>query len=133
VSRNGGGGSARIGHNQKVTAARESLASGRLVLAFACTLLVTGITNTFPVFLPPLLAEFGGSRAATASTITLVWVGGAVLGPVAGWAVARWSPRAVVSLGLVAALLEFGVGTVAPSLPVFAAAALATFCMIARG
>jgi hypothetical protein len=46
-SRNGGGGSARIGHNQKVTAARESLASGRLVLAFACTLLVTGITNTY--------------------------------------------------------------------------------------
>ena len=25
-------------------------------------LLVAGITNTFPVFLPALLAEFGGSR-----------------------------------------------------------------------
>ena len=49
-----------------VTATQESLASGRLVLAFGCTLLVTGITNTFPVFFPPLLAEFGGSRAATA-------------------------------------------------------------------
>ncbi len=102
-----------------MTAARESLASGRLVLAFACALLVTGITNTFPVFFPPLLAEFGGSRAATASTITLIWIGGAVLGPVAGWAVARWNPRAVVSLGLLAATLGFGVGSLARSLPVF--------------
>jgi len=46
-------------------------------------LLVAGITNTFPVFLPALLAEFGGSRAATASTASLLWVGGAVLSPVA--------------------------------------------------
>ena len=102
-----------------MTAARESLASGRLVLAFTCALLVTGITNTFPVFFPPLLAEFGGSRAATASTITLIWIGGAVLGPVAGWAVARWNPRAVVSLGLLAATLGFGIGTRAHSLPLF--------------
>jgi predicted MFS family arabinose efflux permease len=102
-----------------VSTAPESLASGRLVLAFACTLLVSGITNTFPVFFPPLLAEFGGSRAATASAITLVWVGGAGLGPVAGWAVARWSPRAVVSLGLVAAMLGFGGGAMARSLSVF--------------
>jgi hypothetical protein len=58
-----------------VTSAPESLASGRLVLAFACGLLVTGITNTFPVFFPALLTEFGGSRAATASTLTLIWVG----------------------------------------------------------
>jgi MFS family permease len=102
-----------------VTSAPESLASGRLVLAFACGLLVTGITNTFPVFFPALLAEFGGSRAATASTLTLIWVGGAALGPVSGWAVSRWSPRAVVSLGLVAAALGFGLGSAAPSLPLF--------------
>jgi predicted MFS family arabinose efflux permease len=102
-----------------VTPPRESLASGRLVLAFACTLFVGGITNTFPVFFPPLLGEFGGSRAATASVITLVWIGGAALGPVAGWAVGRWNPRAVVILGLAAATLGFGGGTVAPSLPAF--------------
>ncbi len=101
------------------TAPRESLASGRLVLAFACTLLVAGITNTFPVFFPALLAEFGGSRAATASTITLIWIGGAALGPIAGWAVARWNPRAVVSLGLGAATLGFGVGAAARSLSTF--------------
>jgi MFS family permease len=100
----------------------ESLASGRLVLAFACMLLVAGITNTFPVFFPPLLAEFGGSRAATASTITLMWVGGAVFGPLSGWAVARWNPRVIVMIGLTAATLGFGVGTVARTLRVFALA-----------
>jgi hypothetical protein len=102
-----------------VTPHRESLASGRLVLAFACTLLVGGITNIFPVFFPPLLVEFGGSRAATASVITLVWLSGAALGPVAGWAVARWNPRAVVTLGLVAATLGFGGGAAALSLLAF--------------
>ena len=39
-----------------MTATWESLAGGGLVLAFLCMLLVTGITNTFPVFFPPLLA-----------------------------------------------------------------------------
>jgi MFS family permease len=102
-----------------VSPARESLASGRLVLAFACGLLVTGITNTFPVFFPALLAQFGGSRAATASAVTLIWIGGAVLGPLAGWAVARRSPRGVIGLGLAVAALGFGLGSAAPSLGAF--------------
>jgi MFS family permease len=102
-----------------VIATQESLASGRLALAFACTFLVAGITNTFPVFLPPLLAEFGGSRAATASIITVVWVTGALLGPVAGWALARWDPRAIVTLGLVAASAGIALGAAAPSLALF--------------
>ena len=55
-----------------MTVAGESLASPRLWLAFATMLLVAGITNTFPVFLPALLTEFGGSRAATASTASLL-------------------------------------------------------------
>ena len=98
---------------------RESLVSGRLLLAFASALLVTGITNAFPVFFPPLLAEFGGSRAATASTITLIWVGGAVLGPISGWAVVRWNPRASVSLGLLSATLGFALGSLSHSLTLF--------------
>ena len=102
-----------------MSAPRESLVSGRLLLAFASALLVTGITNAFPVFFPPLLAEFGGSRAATASTITLIWVGGAVLGPISGWAVARWNPRASVSLGLLSAALGFALGSVSHSLTLF--------------
>ena len=98
---------------------RESLVSGRLLLAFASALLVTGITNAFPVFFPPLLAEFGGSRAATASTITLIWVGGAVLGPISGWAVVRWNPRTSVSLGLLSATLGFALGSLSHSLTLF--------------
>jgi hypothetical protein len=75
-----------------VTPASESLASPRLWLAFTTLLLVAGLTNTFPVFFPALLAEFGGSRAATASTASVLWLGGALLSPVAGYLVARRNP-----------------------------------------
>jgi predicted MFS family arabinose efflux permease len=100
-------------------AERESLASPRLGLAFATMLFVSGIGNTFPVFFPPLLAEFGGSRAATALTVSLMWTGGAVLGPVAGHLVDHWSPRALVAVGLGAAAVGLGVAALAPTLAVF--------------
>ncbi|HEX5528943.1 MAG TPA: MFS transporter [Methylomirabilota bacterium] len=102
-----------------MTPARESLASQRLWLAFATMLLVAGITNTFPVFLPALLAEFGGSRAATASTASLLWVGGALLSPVAGYLVARWNPRRLVCLGLAVVAGGMILGSLAPTLPLF--------------
>ena len=85
-------------------------------------LLVAGITNTFPVFLPALLAEFGGSRAATASTASLLWIGGALLSPVAGYLVARRNPRRLVSLGLGLVALGMVLGNLAPTLPLFLAA-----------
>jgi predicted MFS family arabinose efflux permease len=105
-----------------VTAARESLASQRLWLAFATMLLVAGITNTFPVFLPALLAEFGASRGATAATASLLWVGGALLSPVAGYLVARWNPRLLVSVGLGLVAMGMLLGSLAPTLPLFLAA-----------
>ncbi|MBI4271837.1 MAG: MFS transporter [Candidatus Rokubacteria bacterium] len=98
---------------------QESLANPRLGLAFATMLFVSGLANTFPIFFPPLLAEFGGSRAATASTVTLFWIGGATLGPLAGHLVDRWNPRLLVTLGLGAAALGFGVGALAPTRTVF--------------
>ena len=82
-------------------------------------LLVAGITNTFPVFLPALLAEFGGSRAATASTASLLWVGGALLSPLAGYLVARWNPRRLVCLGLAVVAGGMILGSLAPTLPLF--------------
>jgi predicted MFS family arabinose efflux permease len=85
-------------------------------------LLVAGITNTFPVFLPALLAEFGGSRAATASTVSLLWLGGALLSPVAGYLVARGNPRLLVSAGLALVALGMTLGGLAPTLPLFLAA-----------
>jgi predicted MFS family arabinose efflux permease len=101
---------------------RESLASPRLWLAFVTMLLVSGIGNTFPVFFPPLLREFGGSRAGTAVTVSLIWVGGAVLGPLAGYLVDRWSPRGLVVVGLLATAAGLAVAASAPTLRVFALA-----------
>jgi MFS family permease len=98
---------------------RESLVSAQLGLAFAIMLFVAGLGNTFPVFFPPLLAEFGGSRAGTALAVTLFWVGGGVLGPVAGHLVDRTSPRMLVALGLLAAALGLGIAALAPTLRVF--------------
>ena len=100
---------------------RESLVSARLWLAFTTMLLGSGIGNTFPVFFPPLLLEFGGSRAATALTVSLIWVCGAVLGPVAGAMVDRRDPRLIVAAGLVATALGLLGGALAPTLLVFIA------------
>jgi predicted MFS family arabinose efflux permease len=101
---------------------RESLASARLWLAFATMLFVSGLGNTFPVFFPPLLQEFGGSRAATALAVTLIWVVGAALGPVAGHLVDRGSPRALVAVGLLATAMGLAVAALAPTLGVFVVA-----------
>ncbi|HEX6081645.1 MAG TPA: MFS transporter [Methylomirabilota bacterium] len=102
-----------------MTPARESLASQRLWLSFTTMLLVAGLTNTFPVFLPALLDEFGGSRAATASTASLLWVGGALLSPVAGYLVAHWNPRRLICLGLAIVAAGMVLGSFAPTLPLF--------------
>ena len=103
----------------RVTRDPETLANPRLWIAFASMFLVSGITNVFPVFFPALLAEFGGSRGATAFTVSLCWIGGAVFGPLAGYLVARGNPRAVVAAGLSAAALGMLAGALAPSLPAF--------------
>ena len=102
-----------------MSAQRESLLEARLAVAFAVMLFVSGISNTFPVFFPPLLAEFGGSRAATALAVALIWVAGAALSPVAGYLVDRTSPRALVSAGITATALGLGLGALAPTLRVF--------------
>jgi MFS family permease len=85
-------------------------------------LFVSGISNTFPVFFPPLLAEFGGSRAATALAVTLIWVCGAALSPVAGHLVDRASPRALVTVGIAVTAAGLGLAAVAPTLRMFALA-----------
>jgi len=88
-----------------VSARPESLLEARLWVAFAVMLFVSGISNTFPVFFPPLLAEFGGSRAGTALAVTLIWVAGAALSPLAGHLVDRASPRGLVAVGIAATAL----------------------------
>ena len=99
----------------------ESLVNARLWLAFALMLFVSGFSNTFPVFFPPLLEEFGGSRAATAATVSLLWTGGALVGALAGYLVVRYNPRWVVIAGILAMALGLALGTLAPTLPWFVA------------
>ena len=102
-----------------MTDQRESLLDARLWVAFAVMMFVSGISNTFPVFFPPLLAEFGGSRAGTALAVTLIWIAGAVLSPVSGHLVDRASPRALVAAGIASTALGLGLGALAPTLRVF--------------
>ena len=104
-----------------MTRPSESLANPRLWLAFTTMLLISGFPNVYILFLPSLLAEFHASRAATVSPMSFVWIGGAVLGPLAGWLVARRDPRLVVMAGLGAAACGFALGAAAPTLPVFVA------------
>ena len=99
----------------------ESLANPRLWLAFTTMLLVSGFPNVFILFLPALLAEFHASRAATALPMSFMWLGGAALGPVAGWLVARRNPRLVVIVGLLAAATGLVAGIAAPTLPILVA------------
>ena len=82
-------------------------------------LLVAGIANTFPVFLLALLADFGGSRAATSATASLLWIGGALLSPIAGYLVAHWNPRRLVCLGLAIVAGGMLIGSAASTLPLF--------------
>jgi len=104
-----------------VTRPSESLANARLWLAFTTTLLISGFPNVYILFLPSLLAEFHASRAATVLPMSVVWIGGAVLGPMAGWLVARHNPRLVVVAGLSAAACGFALGAAAPTLAIFVA------------
>src|SRR5687767_7690234 len=85
-------------------------------------LLVGGLANGFPVLLPPLLAEFGGSRAAAGSAMSIFWIGSAVFVPVAGRLIDRGDPRLVVGGGLLAAALGTAGAALAPTLPLFAVA-----------
>jgi predicted MFS family arabinose efflux permease len=104
-----------------VTRPPESLANPRLWLAFTTMLLISGFPNMYILFLPSLLGEFHASRAATVLPMSVVWIGGAVLGPAAGWLVSRRDPRVVVVTGLAAAACGLALGSVSRSLPVFVA------------
>lgn len=99
----------------------ESLANPRLWLAFTTMLLISGFPNVYVLFLPSLLAEFHASRATTALPMSFMWLGGAALGPVAGWLVARRNPRLVVVVGLLAAATGLVAGIAAPTLPILVA------------
>jgi MFS family permease len=73
-----------------------------------CMLAASGLRSVFGVYIKPLEADFGWSRAALsgAAAISLLLLG--ATGPFAGRLADRWGPRRVIVL----ALVLLGVGTI---------------------
>lgn len=86
-----------------------------LVLALLVLTVAFGIQLSFGVFVKPLEAEFGWSRA------TISWAAGisrfcaSMIAPLAGWFTDRYGPRIIVSLGMFLMGLGLVLGTSAHS------------------
>lgn len=63
------------------------------------------VSYAFGVFLPSMAESFGWSRQALSGPYTFFLVLGGLLGPLAGWSVARFGARRNIVLGNVAAVL----------------------------
>jgi MFS family permease len=79
-----------------------------VVLSFLTTLVGAGIRSAAAVLIHPLEMEFGWSRAAIASAVSLNLLLVGVAAPISGWLLDRFGPRRIMVGSL--ALLVFGVG-----------------------
>lgn len=57
--------------------------------------------HAFSAYILPLQAEFGWSRAAVSGVFSLIRAESGILGPLQGWAVDRYGPRAMMRAGIV--------------------------------
>ena len=57
--------------------------------------------HAFSAYILPLQAEFGWSRAAVSGVFSLVRAESGILGPLQGWAIDRYGPRAMMRAGIV--------------------------------
>jgi MFS family permease len=80
----------------------SSTAAAVLLLCFAFNMLGRGIADTYIVFLLPLGAEFGWSRAQLASVYSVYLVVAGLSAPLIGIAFDRFGARAVYATGTVA-------------------------------
>ena len=82
---------------------KEGIFYGWVVLAIAFIALVLGYTirNTFSVFYPTIVKEFGWGRGNTAVMFSIAIVVYGMVAPVAGGLVGRFGPRRVLSIGAV--------------------------------
>ena len=78
------------------------MALGMLALCFACYAAVRGMQEAYAVFLLPLQAEFGWTRAQVSSVYSFTFLIVGVAGPVTGMISDRWGP---IRVGLVGILL----------------------------
>ncbi|MBI4524264.1 MAG: MFS transporter [Deltaproteobacteria bacterium] len=79
-----------------------------LSVSFLTTLTAAGIRASPTVLIHPFEAEFGWSRVAIASAISLNLFLFGVAAPISGWLLDRFGPRRVMMVGLFT--LAFGVG-----------------------
>jgi MFS family permease len=82
---------------------KEGIFYGWVVLAIAFITLVLGYTirNTFSVFYPTIVKEFGWGRGNTAVMFSIAIVVYGMVAPLAGGLVDRFGPRRVLSIGAV--------------------------------
>jgi sugar phosphate permease len=81
---------------------RKPLFYGWIIVSVAIIgmMLVYGTRNSFSVFFPPILAEFGWSRGSTAFMLSLNLLVYGFTAPIAGGLSDRWKPRLVVPVGI---------------------------------
>ena len=70
------------------------------LFVFSHTLTI-GVRNSFAVFFPPILDEFGWSRGSTALMLSISLLIYGFTAPLAGGLADRWKPRVVMILGLI--------------------------------
>lgn len=80
------------------------------------------LVQAFGAYVAVLSAEFGWSRTALAGGAALQSLEGALIGPVLGWLVDRFSPRAVVRAGVVIFALGFLAFSTVETIPGYYAA-----------
>jgi len=83
-----------------------------VVLSFLTTLVGAGIRSASTVLIHPLEIEFGWSRAAIASAISLNLLLVGVAAPISGWLLDRYGPRRVMIGSLTLLFLGVGATTV---------------------
>ncbi|MHB1134186.1 MAG: MFS transporter [Chloroflexota bacterium] len=59
------------------------------------------------VFFTPLIAEFGWSRTALSGAFSIARMQGGIAGPLTGWAIDRWGPRRMMTVGMVVTAVGF--------------------------
>jgi MFS family permease len=80
------------------------------------------LMQAFGVYVAVLSAEFGWSRTALAGGAAIQSLEGALIGPVLGWLIDRFGPRAVVRAGVIVFALGFLAFSTVDTIPGFYAA-----------
>lgn len=117
---------------QSAPAARPRLFFGWYIALAAYVIHVLNgglLFHAFGTYILPLQAEFGWSRAAVSGAFSMVRAESGILGPLQGWLVDRYGPRAMMRLGIGL----FGLGYIAFSRIDSLAQFYLAFALIALG